>query len=153
MLYNAAQREMSMQGSLIMSLKERLEQASQQFRLPSESAAAEDERKRKSHKTITNLTETIQDLTEKLDCSERERAALQVELQLNREENAHLRDQLLSQSSSSSVDASSVSSPKVGGSPALNRTSGRKAAPFGSPYPRSGKLASFFTRPRMFSIH
>ena len=92
-LYNAAQREMSMQGSLILSLKERLEQASQQFRLPSESAAAEDERKRKSNKIITNLTETIQDLTEKLGCSERDRAALQVELQLSREENAHQRNQ------------------------------------------------------------
>ena len=137
-LYHAAQREVSMQGSMIMNLQERLEQASQQFRLPSE-AVVDDEKRRKTNKHITALTETIQDLTERLDCSVRSRAAVDVQLQLCREENTQLRDQLqellqFQQGRPNIPDRLVTNSSTVGvsGSPALNRTSGRKAVPFGT---------------------
>jgi len=132
-----------MQGALIMSLQQRLQQASQQFRLPSEVAAVEEERTRKTSKTINALTASIEDLTERLGQSEMDRAALDDELQRWRKENAQLRDQVYScqqqlQISQSRLSASSsvtsANSPMIdsGGSPALGRGSGRKpAVPFG----------------------
>ena len=96
----------------------------------------DDEKRRKTNKHINALTETIQDLTERLDCSVRSRAAVDVELQLCREENTQLRDQLLQlqQGRHNAPEGLVAGSSTVGvsGSPALNRSSGRKAVPFGT---------------------